>query len=92
MKTTKNVRLAIFALALCSAVFLTACSVAKNSDNIDSIAVKTSEQGIKYKLVKIEGKTFVATQSAYNYWTLAGPIDRSCRTMLLAPSEDRKRL
>lgn len=34
------------------------------------------ESGIKYKVVTIEGRQFVATQSAYGYWNLAGPIDR----------------
>ncbi len=62
-------------VSLLGVLLVSGCSVAKNNDNMDSVAVKTSPDGIKYKLVVIEGRKFVATQSAYNYWTLAGPID-----------------
>jgi hypothetical protein len=37
---------------------------------------KTSIDGLSYKLVIVEGRTFVATKVQGNYWTLAGPIDR----------------
>lgn len=30
---------------------------------------------IRYKLVKIEGKTFIATQDRWGYYYFAGPID-----------------
>jgi len=33
------------------------------------------EDSIEYKIVTVEGKRFVATESAYGYWNLAGPID-----------------
>jgi hypothetical protein len=52
------------------------CSVAQNADNIDTVAVKVSEDGIRYKVVVIEGHRFIATQSDRGYWTFAGPIDR----------------
>ncbi len=39
-------------------------------------SIKTSPDGVPYALVKIEGRTFVATQGAHGAWTLAGPIDR----------------
>lgn len=62
-------------VSLLGVLLVSGCSAAKNNDNMDSIGVKTSPEGIKYKIVVIEGHKFVATQSAYNYWTLAGPIE-----------------
>jgi hypothetical protein len=58
-----------------SVLLLSACAPAKNFGSFEGIALKTSPEGFKYKLVHIEGKTFVATQTYYDYWTLAGPID-----------------
>lgn len=47
---------------------------AANYDPLDHIPLKNND-GIKYKLVKIEGRTFVGTQNQNGDWTLAGPID-----------------
>jgi hypothetical protein len=73
VKTNKlTVFLALFLLV----ALLTGCTRdARNTQSLETVALKTSPDGIRYKLVKIEGRTFVATQSAYFYWTLAGPID-----------------
>lgn len=55
-------------------VLFIGCGQCKNAGNLGG-TVKTSPDGISYKIVEIEGKRFIATQSAYNYWTLAGPIN-----------------
>jgi len=75
MKTSKTFSAAKLALALFGIALVSGCADARNSGSKDEIPLRRSEQGIRYKLVKIEGRTFVATQSAYGYWTLAGPID-----------------
>jgi hypothetical protein len=37
--------------------------------------VLTTPEGIRYKIVEIEGHRFIATPSYMGYWTLAGPIE-----------------
>ncbi len=44
-------------------------------DTLERVPTKVSPDGIHYRLVKIEGRTFIATQGAYGVWTFAGPID-----------------
>lgn len=75
--------LLIFCLVLCSCAPRTDSMTsyadlrsAQNDDRtLNAVPTKVSPDGLHYKLVKIEGKTFVATQVGYGWWTLAGPID-----------------
>lgn len=48
---------------------------ARNVDRMEGVPLKTSPDGIKYKIFVIEGRKFVATQTYNGYWTLAGPIE-----------------
>ena len=50
------------------------CDSARNNSHIESPTI-TSPEGIRYKIVTIEGKRFVATQGYNYYWTLAGPLN-----------------
>ena len=52
------------------------CNNAQNFDrNITSKhPIKTSSDGIKYKIFEIEGKKFIGTQDARGAWSFAGPI------------------
>lgn len=69
----RSLKLSVLALVAGSALWLSGCDDARN---YGSLPQQTKESdGIRYKLVKVEGKTFVATQTSYGYWTLAGPID-----------------
>jgi hypothetical protein len=70
----ERMKVIITLLASMFLIFTTGCSVAKNSSNAIGGEVKYSG-GIKYKIVEVEGRKFVATQTSYDYWTLAGPID-----------------
>jgi hypothetical protein len=65
----RNVR----CIYLLGALVLTGCSIAKNTDTPQG-EFKVSPSGVKYVLTCIEGKQFIATQAAYYYWQLAGPI------------------
>ncbi len=62
-------------LPLLSIVLLTGCYNAVNHTSAAAGEIKVSDDGfIKYKIVKIEGERFVATQGANGIWTLAGPL------------------
>jgi hypothetical protein len=64
------------AVALVIATLLLAgCGEAQNMGNKHSPGLRETRDGIKYRLVKIEGRTFVATQTYNGNWTFAGPID-----------------
>ena len=69
MKITKTAAL----LAVSLIFLLSACGTAKNTATPTG-EIKQSSTGVKYVLTCIEGKNFIATQAAYNYWTLAGPV------------------
>ncbi len=55
---------------------LSSCDSARNNHPVKGIPVKESRDGLRYKLVTIEGRVFVATQGYNGYWQLSGPIDR----------------
>lgn len=38
-------------------------------------STKKSADGIRYKIVTVEGRKFIATPTDRNFWVLAGPID-----------------
>jgi len=59
-------------IAICS-VTLSGCGEAKNTD-MPKGELKRGENGMKYVLTCMEGHTFIATQSSYEYWNLSGPI------------------
>ena len=75
----------IFVAGIIFAVILTAISVvgctpsnigsAENNDILlNNVPTKTSPDGIKYKVVMIEGEQFIATQGYDGNWQLAGPL------------------
>lgn len=69
----RSLKLSALALVAGSALWLSGCDDARNNG---SLPQQTKESdGIRYKLVKIEGKTFVATKTHQGDWALAGPID-----------------
>jgi hypothetical protein len=67
----KSLKLLITAAA--AAVVLLTSGCQQSSENSP---IKTTPEGISYKVVEIEGRKFIATRSYGGYWQLAGPIDR----------------
>jgi hypothetical protein len=69
----------IFAL-LIGAIGLVSCapvgigSAENNNILLNNVPTKTSPDGIKYKIVTIEGEQFIATQGYDGNWQLAGPL------------------
>jgi len=49
-------------------------SALNNNILLNNIPTKTSSDGIKYKVVTIEGEQFIATQGYDGNWQLAGPL------------------
>ena len=49
-------------------------SAQNNNILLNNIPTKTSSDGIKYKVVTIEGEQFIATQGYDGNWQLAGPL------------------
>jgi hypothetical protein len=45
-------------------------------ESVESNPIKTTPEGISYKVVEVEGRKFIATRSYAGYWQLTGPIDR----------------
>ncbi len=60
------------------AIALSGCSNSPSAYNTASNLpgpILVSPSGVRYKLVQIEGRTFIATQGAYSAYSFAGPID-----------------
>lgn len=51
------------------------CSVAKNSN--EPIGILKSENGFTYKLIELQGKKYIAYQTAYWYWEITPMCDCS---------------
>lgn len=64
------------AIPILLSLLLAGCAPdARNNGNTLSGRLRISSQGVRYELVTIEGRTFVATQDYHGYWHFAGPID-----------------
>jgi len=67
-------------LILLAAVLVAGCTEsASNGGKLESVPLRVSPDGMRYKVVTIEGRQFIATQvytQGGYFWTLAGPIDR----------------
>ena len=66
----ESLKLLITAAVTAVALLQSGC---QQSENYPS---KMTPEGIRYKVVEIEGHKFIATRSYGGYWQLAGPLDR----------------
>jgi hypothetical protein len=64
----------IVATSLASCAPVGIGSAENNNILLNNVPTKTSPDGIKYKIVTIEGEQFIATQGYDGNWQLAGPL------------------
>jgi hypothetical protein len=64
----------ILATSLVSCTPVGIGSAENNNILLNNVPTKTSPDGIKYKVVMIEGEQFIATQGYDGNWQLAGPL------------------
>ncbi len=60
-------------LILAAALLLSGCD--ERSANI-KIDTNSSPVWLRYRVIQLEGRTFIATHNHFGEWVLTGPIDR----------------